>query len=89
MIDSIINKDILSIFKKNNIEPIKSINEKLDPNLHQAMLEIEDNTKESGTIVQEIQKGYIMKDRLFNDDIQDGGKVGGGLYKVGINEVGY
>ncbi len=65
----IINKDILSIFKKNNIEPIKSINEKLDPNLHQAMLEIEDNTKESGTIVQEIQKGYIMKDRLLRPSL--------------------
>ena len=65
----IINKDILSIFKKNNIEPIKSINEKLNPNLHQAMLEIEDNTKESGTIVQEIQKGYIMKDRLLRPSL--------------------
>ena len=61
----IINKDLLSIFKKNNIEPIKSINEKLDPNLHQAMMEIEDETKEPGTIVQEIQKGFMMKDRLL------------------------
>ena len=61
----IINKDMLSIFKKNNIEPVKSINEKLDPNLHQAMMEIEDDTKESGTIVQEIQKGFTMKDRLL------------------------
>ena len=61
----IINNDMLSIFKKNNIEPIKSINEKLDPNLHQAMLEIEDETKEPGTIVQEIQKGFMMKDRLL------------------------
>ena len=58
----IINKDLLSIFKKNNIEPIKSINEKLDPNLHQAMMEIEDDSKEPGTIVQEIQKGFMMKD---------------------------
>ena len=56
---------ISSIFKKNNIEPIKSINEKLDPNLHQAMMEIEDETKEPGTIVQEIQKGFMMKDRLL------------------------
>ena len=56
---------MLSIFKKNNIEPIKSINEKLDPNLHQAMMEIEDETKEPGTIVQEIQKGFMMKDRLL------------------------
>ena len=61
----IVTKDILSIFKKNNIEQIKSINEKLDPNLHQAMMEIEDDTKEPGTIIQEIQKGYMMKDRLL------------------------
>ena len=61
----IINKDLLSIFKKNNIEPIKSINEKLDPNIHQAMMEIEDSSKEPGTIVQEIQKGFMMKDRLL------------------------
>ena len=61
----IINKDLLSIFKKNNIEPINSINEKLDPNLHQAMMEIEDDSKEPGTIVQEIQKGFMMKDRLL------------------------
>ena len=61
----IINKDLLSIFKKNNIKPIKSINEKLDPNLHQAMMEIEDDSKEPGTIVQEIQKGFMMKDRLL------------------------
>ena len=61
----IINKDMLSIFKKNNIEPIKSINEKLDPNLHQAMMEIEDDSKEQGTIIQEIQKGFMMKDRLL------------------------
>ena len=66
---NIINKDILSIFKKNNIEPIKSINEKLDPNLHQAMMEIEDNTREPGTIVQEIQKGFMMKDRLLRPSL--------------------
>ena len=65
----IINKDMLSIFKKNNIEPIKSINEKLDPNLHQAMMEIEDETKEPGTIVQEIQKGFMMKDRLLRPSL--------------------
>ena len=66
---NVINKDILSIFKKNNIEPIKSINEKLDPNLHQAMMEIEDDTKEPGTIIQEIQKGYMMKDRLLRPSL--------------------
>ena len=65
----VINKDILSIFKKNNIEPIKSINEKLDPNLHQAMMEIEDASKEPGTIVQEIQKGFMMKDRLLRPSL--------------------
>ena len=65
----IINKDMLSIFKKNNIEPIKSINEKLDPNLHQAMMEIEDDDKEQGTILQEIQKGFMMKDRLLRPSL--------------------
>ena len=66
---NIINSDMLSIFKKNNIEPIKSINEKLDPNLHQAMMELEDDTKEPGTIVQEIQKGFMMKDRLLRPSL--------------------
>ena len=66
---NIINNDMLSIFKKNNIEPVKSINEKLDPNLHQAMMEIEDDTKEPGTIVQEIQKGFMMKDRLLRPSL--------------------
>ncbi len=61
----IIHKDVLSIFKKNNIEPITSINKKLDPNYHQAMMEIEDDKNEPGTIVQEIQKGFTMKDRLL------------------------
>ena len=65
----IINSDMLSIFKKNNIEPIKSINEKLDPNLHQAMMEVEDDTKEPGPIVQEIQKGFMMKDRLLRPSL--------------------
>ena len=65
----IINNDMLSIFKKNNIEPIKSINEKLDPNLHQSMIEVEDDTKDPGTIVQEIQKGFLMKDRLLRPSL--------------------
>ena len=65
----IINKDMISIFKKNNIEPIKAINEKLDPNLHQAMMEVEDATKDQGTIVQEIQKGFMMKDRLLRPSL--------------------
>ena len=65
----IINKDMISIFKKNNIEPIKAINEKLDPNLHQAMMEVEDDTKDQGTIVKEIQKGFMMKDRLLRPSL--------------------
>ena len=66
---NIVNKDMVSILKKNNIEPIKSINEKLNPNIHQAMMEIEDNNKEVGTIVQEIQKGFMMKDRLLRPSL--------------------
>jgi molecular chaperone GrpE len=62
---NIIQKDMISILKKNNIEEIKSIDQKLNPNLHQAMLEIEDDNKEVGTVVQEIQKGFMMKDRLL------------------------
>ena len=65
----IINKDLISIFTKNNIKPIKSLNEKLDPNLHQAMMEIEDDQKEPGTIVQEIQKGFTIKDRLLRPSL--------------------
>ena len=65
----IINNDMISIFKKNNIEAINAVNKKLDPNLHQAMMEIEDETKEIGTIVKEIQKGFIMKDRLLRPSL--------------------
>ena len=61
----IINKDLISVFSKNNIKPIDCLNKKLDPNLHQAMIEIEDDQKEIGTVVQEIQKGFTMKDRLL------------------------
>ena len=61
----IIKKDLISIFKKNGIESIECINKKFDPNFHQAMLEIENSTKEPGTIIQEIQKGYMMKNRLL------------------------
>ena len=60
---------MISIFKKNNIEPIKSINEKLDPNLHQAIMEIEDDSKDAGTIIQEIQKGFMMKNRLLRPSL--------------------
>tara|TARA_Y100000992_G_scaffold236552_1_gene167354 strand:+ start:445 stop:1098 length:654 start_codon:yes stop_codon:yes gene_type:complete len=61
----IIKKDLLTVFEKNNIKPIDSLNKRLDPNLHQAMMEIEDDTKEPGTIIQEIQKGFTIKDRLL------------------------
>ena len=62
---NIINKDLIAIFSKNNIKPIESLNKKLDPNFHQAMIEIEDDQKEAGVIIQEIQKGFTMKDRLL------------------------
>ena len=65
----IILNDTLTIFKKNNIVPVVSINEKLDPNKHQAMMEIEDDSKEPGTIVQEIQKGFMLKDRLLRPSL--------------------
>ena len=61
----VVYKDMISILKKNNIEEIKSIDQKLDPNFHQAMMEIEDENKDPGIIVQEIQKGFVMKDRLL------------------------
>ena len=65
----IVKKDLVSIFKKNGIEAIECIDKKFDPNFHQAMLELEDNTKETGTVVQEMQKGYTMKDRLLRPSL--------------------
>ena len=65
----IIYKDMMTILKKNNINPIESIGKKLDPNLHQAMMEIEDEDEENGVIIQEIQKGFIMKDRLLRPSL--------------------
>ena len=65
----IIKNDLISIFEKNNIKPIDSINKKLDPNFHQAMMEIEDDKKEPGTIIQEIQKGFTIKDRLLRPSL--------------------
>ncbi len=65
----IINKDMVSILSKNGITPFDSIGKKLDPNFHQAMMEIEDDQKEPGTIVQEIQKGFMMKDRLLRPSL--------------------
>ena len=65
----IINKDLISIFTKNNIKPIDCLNKKLDPNYHQAMMEIENDQKEPGTIIQEIQKGFTIKDRLLRPSL--------------------
>ena len=66
---NIIYKDILSVFSKNNIKPIDCLNKKLDPNFHQAMMEIDDDQKEPGTIIQEIQKGFTIKDRLLRPSL--------------------
>ena len=65
----IIYKDVLSVFSKNNIKPIDCLNKKLDPNFHQAMMEIDDDQKEPGTIIQEIQKGFTIKDRLLRPSL--------------------
>ena len=65
----IVEKDLVSVFKKNGVEAIECINKKFDPNFHQAMLEVEDNTKDTGTVIQEIQKGYLMKDRLLRPSL--------------------
>ena len=65
----IINKDLISIFSKNNIKPIDCLNQKLDPNFHQAMIEIENDEKEPGTIIQEIQKGFTIKERLLRPSL--------------------
>jgi len=65
----IINKDMVSILSKNGITPLESIGKKLDPNFHQAMMEINDDQKEPGTIIQEIQKGFMMKDRLLRPSL--------------------
>ncbi len=65
----IIYKDLMTIFSKNEIKQIDCLNKKLDPNLHQAMMEIEDDQKEPGTIIQEIQKGFMIKDRLLRPSL--------------------
>ena len=62
---NILEKDIVSIFEKNNIKKIESIGKKFDPNLHQAMTEIEDEKHEAGSVVQEIQSGYMLGKRLL------------------------
>ena len=76
----IIYKDLISVFSKNDIKPIDSLNKKLDPNFHQAMMEIEDDQKEPGTIVQEIQKGFVIKDRLLRPALV-------GVSKKTVNKV--
>ena len=65
----IISKDMVSILSKNGITPLDSMGKKLDPNFHQAMIEINDDQKEPGTIIQEIQKGFMMKDRLLRPSL--------------------
>ena len=62
---TIIEKDLISIFEKNNIKKIDSQNKKFDPNFHQAMSEVEDDKVDSGTILQEIQAGYLLGERLL------------------------
>ena len=71
----IIKKDLISIFEKNNIKAIDCLNKKLDPNFHQAMIEVEDETKEPGTIIQEIQKGFTIKDRLLRPSLVGVSKI--------------
>ena len=66
---NIIHNDMINIFKKNGIEPIIALNKKLDPNIHQSMIEIEDDNKDIGTIIKEIQKGFMMKDRLLRPSL--------------------
>ena len=65
----VVNKELISIFNKNNIKQIECLNKKLDPNLHQSMMEIEDDEKEPGTIIQEVQKGFTIKDRLLRPSL--------------------
>ena len=66
---TIIEKDLLSIFKKNNIKKIETVNKKFDPNFHQAMSEIHDEKVETGTILQEIQAGYLLGERLLRPSL--------------------
>ena len=65
----IIEKDLISIFKKNKIEKIDAINKKFDPNFHQAMTELENDDTEAGTVIQEIQLGYMLGNRLLRPSL--------------------
>ena len=80
----IIYTDLISVFSKNNIKPIESLNKKLDPNFHQAMMEIEDDQKEPGTIVQEIQKGFTIKDRLLRPSLVGVSKKSNNIAKKNV-----
>ena len=80
----IIKKDLISTFTKNNIKPIECLNKKLDPNFHQAMMEIEDDQKEPGTIVQEIQKGFTIKDRLLRPSLVGVSKKSNNIAKKNV-----
>ena len=62
---TIIEKDLITIFEKNNIKKIAVLNKKFNPNFHQAMSEVEDDKVDSGTILQEIQAGYMLGERLL------------------------
>ena len=62
---SIIEKDLISIFEKNRIKKVEAKGKKFDPNIHQAMTEIEDHKVEAGTIIQEMQPGYMLGERLL------------------------
>ena len=65
----ILKNDLISVFEKNKIKKIECLNQKFDPNFHQAMLEVEDDNVEVGTIVQEIQTGYMMGERLLRPSL--------------------
>jgi len=65
----IVKKDLASSFKKNGIDEIECINKKFDPNYHQAMLELDSSDKEPGVVIQEMQKGYMMKGRLLRPSL--------------------
>ena len=66
---TIIEKDLISIFEKNNIKKIETVNKKFDPNFHQAMSEIQDEKVETGTILEEIQAGYLLGKRLLRPSL--------------------
>ena len=68
-ITTFFSEDLLSVFKKNKIEKINTLKKKFDPNFHQAITEIEDNKVEPGTIVQEIQAGYMFGERLLRPSL--------------------